>query len=133
MRIVYVEDDEDNFYVVQQRLSRAGYTVVAASDGERGFAVIATERPDLVLMDLSLPGLDGWELTRRLKSEPATTHSPVIALIAHAMTGNREKPLAAGCDDDDSKPVDFARLRGKIETLLGTTPAADAGGSAPAP
>ena len=131
MKILYVEDNEDNVYVVQQRLARAGYTVLVAPDGERGLAMTAAEGPDLILMDLSLPGLDGWEVTRRLKSAPATKHIPIIALTAHAMTGDREKALAAGCDDYDSKPVDFARLRGKIEALLGPGRTADAGGPPP--
>ena len=131
MKILYVEDNEDNVYVVQLRLARAGYTVLVAPDGERGLAMAATERPDLILMDLSLPGLDGWEVTRRLKSWPATKHIPIIALTAHAMTGDREKALAAGCDDYDSKPVDFPRLRAKIEALLGSGRAPDAGSPGP--
>lgn len=124
MKILYVEDNEDNVYVVQQRLARAGYTVVVARDGEHGLAMAAVERPDLILMDLSLPILDGWEATRRLKAAADTRHIPIIALSAHAMTGDRERALAAGCDDYDSKPVDFARLRGKIEALLGSDRAA---------
>ncbi len=131
MRILYVEDNEDNVYVVEQRLTRAGYTLLIAADGERGLAMAAAELPDLVLMDLSLPGIDGWEVTRRLKSAPATKHIPIIALTAHAMTGDREKALAAGCDDYDSKPVDFARLRAKIEALLAPGRGADAGGPSP--
>ena len=131
MKILYVEDNEDNVYVVQQRLVRAGYTVLVAPDGERGLAVTAAERPDLILMDLSLPGLDGWEVTRRLKSAAATRHIPIIALTAHAMSGDREKALAAGCDDYDSKPVDFARLRAKIEALLGTRRPGGSGGPPP--
>jgi CheY-like chemotaxis protein len=118
MKILYVEDNEDNVYVVQQRLTRAGYAVQVAADGEQGLAMVAADRPDLILMDLSLPGLDGWEVTRRLKASPDTRHIPIIALTAHAMTGDREKALAAGCDDYDSKPVDFGRLRAKIQALL---------------
>ena len=106
MKILYVEDNEDNVYVVQQRLGRAGYTVVVAPDGERGLVMTETEQPDLILMDLSLPGLDGWETTRRLKAAPATKHIPIIALTAHAMTGDREQCLAAGCDDYATKPID---------------------------
>ena len=132
MKILYVEDNEDNVYVVQQRLTRAGYTVLVAPDGERGLAMAAADHPDLILMDLSLPGIDGWEVTRRLKAAPATRPIPIIALTAHAMTGDREKALAAGCDDYDSKPVDFPRLRAKIEALLGTRRGADAGESRPA-
>jgi CheY-like chemotaxis protein len=118
MKILYVEDNEDNVYVVRQRLTRAGYAVQVAADGEQGLAMVAADRPDLILMDLSLPGLDGWEVTRRLKASPDTRHIPIIALTAHAMTGDREKALAAGCDDYDSKPVDFGRLRAKIQALL---------------
>ena len=118
MKILYVEDNEDNVYVVQQRLTRAGYAVQVAADGEQGLAMVAADRPDLILMDLSLPGLDGWEVTRQLKASPDTRHIPIIALTAHAMTGDREKALAAGCDDYDSKPVDFDRLRAKIQALL---------------
>jgi CheY-like chemotaxis protein len=132
MKILYVEDNEDNVYVVQQRLTRAGYTVLVAPDGERGLAMAAADRPDLILMDLSLPGIDGWEVTRRLKAAPDTRPIPIIALTAHAMTGDREKALAAGCDDYDSKPVDFPRLRAKIEALLGSGRGADAGESRPA-
>jgi CheY-like chemotaxis protein len=132
MKILYVEDNEDNVYVVQQRLTRAGYTVLVAPDGERGLAMAAADRPDLILMDLSLPGIDGWEVTRRLKAAPATQPIPIIALTAHAMTGDREKALAAGCDDYDSKPVDFPRLRAKIEALLGTRRDAGAGEAHPA-
>jgi len=118
MKILYVEDNEDNVYVVRQRLTRAGYAVQVAADGEQGLAMVAADRPDLILMDLSLPGLDGWEVTRRLKASADTRHIPIIALTAHAMTGDREKALAAGCDDYDSKPVDFDRLRAKIQALL---------------
>ena len=118
MKILYVEDNDDNIYIVRNRLSRAGYTVIVAGDGEAGVAMARTEKPDLVLMDLSLPVLDGWEATRRLKAAPETCDIPVIALSAHAMAGDREKALRSGCDDYDTKPVDFARLRGKIESLL---------------
>ena len=132
MKILYVEDNEDNVYVLQQRLTRLGHTVLVAADGERALAMTAAERPDLVVMDLSLPGLDGWEATRRLKSMPATRDIPVLALSAHAMAGDREKALAAGCDDYDSKPIDFARLRGNIDALLGHGRGADTGGPRPA-
>ncbi len=118
MKILYVEDNDDNVYVVMNRLGRAGFTVVVAVDGEQGLAMARKERPDLILMDLSLPGLDGWEATRRLKTDPATKDIPVLALSAHAMAGDREKALAAGCDDYDTKPIDFTRLRAKIEALL---------------
>ena len=122
MRILYVEDNDDNIYVVRNRLTRAGHTVLVATDGEQGVAMAAAERPDLILMDLRLPKLDGWEATRRLKAAPETKNIPVIALSAHAMTGDRENALAAGCDDYDTKPVDFARLRAKIEALRSREP-----------
>jgi CheY-like chemotaxis protein len=119
VRILYVEDNDDNVYVVKNRLTRAGFTVLVAVDGQQGLAMAAAERPDLILMDLSLPVLDGWEATRRLKAAGETKAIPVIALSAHAMAGDREKALAAGCDDYDTKPIDFARLRAKIAALLG--------------
>ena len=118
MKILYVEDNDDNVYVVKSRLTRAGYTVLVAVDGQQGVDMALAERPDLILMDLSLPVLDGWEATRRLKAAPETKAIPVIALSAHAMAGDREKALAAGCDDYDTKPVELARLRAKIDTLL---------------
>jgi two-component system cell cycle response regulator DivK len=118
MRILYVEDNDDNVYIVKKRLTRAGFTILVASDGEQGVAVATAERPDLILMDLSLPVIDGWEATRRLKAASETRHIPVIALTAHAMTGDREKALEAGCDDFDTKPVQMARLLGKIQALL---------------
>jgi len=118
MKILYVEDNDDNVYVVRNRLARIGHTVVVATDGEQGVAMAIAERPDLILMDLRMPGLDGWEATRRLKAHADTRHIPVIALSAHAMTGDRERALAAGCDDYDTKPIDFARLRGKIDAAL---------------
>jgi CheY-like chemotaxis protein len=118
MKILYVEDNDDNVYVVKNRLGRASFVVLVAADGEQGVAMATAEQPDLILMDLSLPVLDGWEATRRLKSAPETKHIPVIALSAHAMVGDREKALAAGCDDYDTKPVDFSRLRAKIDALV---------------
>ena len=118
MKILYVEDNEDNVYVLQQRLTRAGHTVLIARDGAEGIAMAQAERPDLIIMDLSLPVLDGWEATRRLKAAAETRAIPVIALSAHAMAGDREKALDAGCDDYDSKPIDIARLRAKIDALL---------------
>ena len=119
MKILYVEDNDDNVYVVRTRLTRVGHTVLVAVDGQRGLDMAKTERPDLILMDLSLPEIDGWEATRRLKAAPETKNIPVIALSAHAMAGDREKALEAGCDDYDTKPVDFARLRAKMDALLG--------------
>jgi two-component system cell cycle response regulator DivK len=117
-KILYVEDNEDNVYMLTRRLERAGFEVVVARDGEQGVAIAQAERPDLILMDLSLPVLDGWEATRRLKAAEATRAIPVIALSAHAMPGDREKALAAGCDDYDSKPVKLPGLLAKIRALL---------------
>jgi CheY-like chemotaxis protein len=118
VKILYVEDNEDNIYVLKNRFKRAGFTVVVATDGEQGVAMAATERPDLILMDLRLPVVDGWQATRRLKSQPETRHIPVIALTADAMTGDREKALAAGCDDFDTKPIEMPRLLAKVRALL---------------
>ena len=118
-KILLVEDNEMNRDMLSRRLQRRGYEVVTAVDGESGLALTRTEAPALVLMDMSLPGVDGWEATRQLKADPATRAIPVIALTAHAMAGDREKALAAGCDDFDIKPIDLDRLLGKIETLLG--------------
>ena len=118
MKILYVEDNEDNIYMLKSRLSRAGYTVIIATDGAQGVALAASERPDLVLMDLSLPVLDGWEAARRIKAAPETGRIPIIALTAHAMPGDQEKALAAGCDDFDTKPVEMPRLLGKIRALV---------------
>ncbi len=115
MKILYVEDNDDNVYVLEQRLTRQGHSVLIARDGARGVALAASEQPDLILMDLSLPVLDGWEATRRIKASPATRHIPVIALTANAMSGDRERALAAGCDEFDTKPVDFVRLLAKID------------------
>jgi two-component system cell cycle response regulator DivK len=118
VKILYVEDNEDNIYVLRQRLGRAGFAVLVATDGMQGLAMAAAEQPSLIIMDLGLPVLDGWEATRRLKSASETRHIPVIALSAHAMAGEREKALAAGCDDFDTKPVDLPRLLGKVRALL---------------
>jgi CheY-like chemotaxis protein len=117
-KVLYVEDNDDNVYVLKSRLTRAGFTVIIAGDGAQGVAMAVSEQPDLILMDLSLPVLDGWEATRRIKAAPATKHIPVIAITAHAMTGDREKALAAGCDDFDTKPVELPRLLEKIRALL---------------
>ncbi|HEV8230520.1 MAG TPA: response regulator [Candidatus Limnocylindria bacterium] len=117
MKILYVEDNDDNVYVVKSRLTRWGHTVLVAVNGRQGIELALAERPDLILMDLSLPELDGWEATRRLKAAAETKAIPVIALSAHAMAGDRERALAAGCDDFDTKPIDFVRLRGKIDAL----------------
>lgn len=117
-KILYVEDNEDNVYMLRGRLTRAGFAVVVASDGEQGVMLAVSETPDLILMDLSLPVLDGWEATRRLKVAPQTHAIPVIALSAHAMEGDRDRAFAAGCDDYDIKPIDFPQLLEKIRTLL---------------
>ncbi len=118
VKILYIEDNEDNLYMLSNRLMRRGYEVVSARDGERGIAMAGSEAPALILMDLSLPVIDGWEATRRLKTEPLTRNIPVIALSAHAMAGDREKAIAAGCDDYDTKPVELPRLLEKIAALL---------------
>jgi len=99
MKILYVEDNDDNIYMLRSRLVRAGHTVIVATDGAQGVAMAASEQPDLVLMDLSLPVVDGWEAARRIKVSPETSRIPIIALTAHAMSGDQEKALAAGCDD----------------------------------
>jgi CheY-like chemotaxis protein len=117
-KILLVEDNEMNRDMLSRRLIRSGYEVVLAVDGEQGVALAASGRPDLVLMDMSLPVLDGWEATRRLKADPATREIPVIALTAHAMAGDEKKAREAGCDDFDTKPVEFTRLLSKIEGLL---------------
>jgi CheY-like chemotaxis protein len=120
-KVLYVEDNDDNVFVLKSRLTRAGFTVIVASDGAQGVAMAASEQPDLILMDLSLPVLDGWEATRRIKAAPETKHIPVIAITAHAMTGDREKALAAGCDDFDTKPIELPRLLEKIRALASRT------------
>jgi two-component system cell cycle response regulator DivK len=117
-RILLVEDNELNRDMLSRRLQRKGYDVMIAMDGEAGVTMAASERPDLILMDMSLPVLDGWEATRRLKGMRETAAIPVIALTAHVMAGDRDKALDAGCDDFDAKPIDFERLLGKMQALL---------------
>jgi CheY-like chemotaxis protein len=117
-RILLVEDNEMNRDMLSRRLQRKGYSVLIAVDGEQGLATAYSEMPDLILMDISLPFIDGYEVTRRLKANPRTKHIPVIALTAHALLTDRDKALRAGCNDYDTKPVDFTRLTEKIETLL---------------
>ena len=117
MKILYVEDNEDNIYMLERRLKRSGFTVSIARDGADGVLKAGSEQPDLILRDLSLPVLDGWEATRQIKANASTSHIPLIVLTANAMTGEREKALAAGCDDFDTKPVEFERLLGKIYAL----------------
>lgn len=117
-RILYVEDNDDNVYMLSRRLKKLGFEVSVASDGEQGIAMARREKPDLILMDLSLPLLDGWEATRRLKGASDTRSIPIIALSAHTMVGDRERALTAGCDDYDAKPVVLESLLEKIEALL---------------
>jgi two-component system cell cycle response regulator DivK len=118
-KILLVEDNEMNRDMLSRRLQKQGYEVVMAVDGEEGVAKAQSEAPALILMDMSLPGIDGWEATRRLKAAPQTQSIPVIALTAHAMSDDRDRALAAGCDDFDTKPVELARLLSKIQALLG--------------
>jgi CheY-like chemotaxis protein len=117
-RILLIEDNEMNRDMLSRRLQRRGYEVLMALDGGEGVAMAQAQLPDLILMDMSLPVVDGWEAARRLKAEPATQAIPIIALTAHAMSGDRDRALEAGCDDYDTKPVELARLLEKIEALL---------------
>ena len=119
LRILYVEDNEDNAYMLKTRLELTDeFEVLVAEDGEKGCEIVAAKRPDLILMDLEMPVVDGWEATRRLKSKPDTRDMPVIGLSAHALAGEREKAFAAGCEEFDTKPVEFDRLLGKIRKLV---------------
>ena len=120
-KILIVEDNEMNRDMLSRRLIRRGFEIVMAVDGAEGIAAVKTETPDLVLMDMSLPVVDGWEATRRLKDDAATRAIPVIGLTAHAMAGDRDKVIEAGCDDYDTKPVELPRLLQKIESLLART------------
>jgi two-component system, cell cycle response regulator DivK len=117
-KILLVEDNEMNRDMLSRRLMRKGYEVVMALDGQQAIQMAASEKPDLILMDMSLPVIDGWEATRQIKSEAATRRIPVIALTAHAMSGDREKALEAGCDDYDAKPIDLPRLLQKMMAVL---------------
>jgi two-component system, cell cycle response regulator DivK len=117
-KILLVEDNEMNRDMLSRRLARRGYDVVVAVDGIQGIQVAKTEMPDLILMDMSLPVLDGWEATRQLKAAPETHAIPIIALTAHAMSGDRERAIAAGCNDYDTKPIEFPRLLGKIQAFV---------------
>jgi CheY-like chemotaxis protein len=117
-RILLVEDNEMNRDMLSRRLQRRGFEILMATDGEEGIQVANAEHPDLILMDMSLPLMDGWETTRLLKSSSSTSSIPVVALTAHAISGDREKALAAGCDEYDTKPVDLQRLLEKIQLLL---------------
>src|SRR6516162_7786317 len=119
IKILYVEDNDDNVYMLKLRFEVVeGFEMLVAEDGAAGCAKAIAEKPDVILMDLDLPVVDGWEASRQLKSNPQTRHIPIIALTAHAMSGSREKALAAGCDEFDTKPVDFDRLLGKINSVL---------------
>ena len=118
-KVLYVEDNDDNVYMLKMHFELLdGYEFMTAADGEAGCAKALQERPDVILMDLDLPVVDGWKATRRLKDQEATRRIPIIALTAHAMSGSREKALAAGCDEFDTKPIDFDRLMHKIELVL---------------
>jgi two-component system cell cycle response regulator DivK len=118
-KVLLVEDNEMNRDMLSRRLTRRGFDVVFAADGKQGVALARSEKPDIILMDMSLPVMDGWEATRCVKADDATRSVPVIGLTAHAMSGDREKAIEAGCDDYDTKPVEIDRLIGKIERLLG--------------
>lgn len=119
IKVLYIEDNDDNIYMLKMRLELLDeFEVLTAEDGEKGCEMAAAERPDIVLMDLEMPGIDGWEATRRLKSNPDTRDIPVIALSAHALAGSREKALAAGCDEFDTKPVEFDRLVATLRRVL---------------
>lgn len=120
-KILLVEDNEMNRDMLSRRLERKGMQVLIAVDGEQGVAIAQTETPDLILMDMSLPILDGWSATRQIRATPETQAIPIIALTAHAMSGDRDKCLAAGCDDYDTKPIEFTRLLNKIQSLLNKT------------
>jgi CheY-like chemotaxis protein len=121
MKVLYVEDNEDNVYMLKRRLAKLQWEVLVAGDGAEGVAMAHEHHPDLILMDLSLPVMDGWEATRRIKDSEATRDIPVIALTANAMAGDKEKAMQAGCDDFDIKPVDFPRLLDKIRAQLKST------------
>jgi two-component system, cell cycle response regulator DivK len=120
-RILLVEDNEMNRDMLSRRLIRSGYEVFLAVDGQQGADMALSEQPDLILMDMSLPVIDGWEATRRIKADDATRRIPIIALTAHAMAGDREKAMEVGCEDYDTKPVEMSRLLGKIAALLKST------------
>jgi CheY-like chemotaxis protein len=119
IRLLYVEDNEDNVYMLKMRLELLGdFEVVAAEDGEKGCEMALSEQPDIILMDLEMPVIDGWEATRRIKKDPKTQDIPVIALSAHALAGEREKAIASGCDEFDTKPIEFERLLATVRRLL---------------
>ncbi len=117
-KVLYVEDNDDNIYLLSRRLKRNGYDVVIAKDGQSAIDMAVAEKPDIILMDLNIPVIDGWEATRRLKASAETKSVPIIALTSHAMAGDREAALNAGCDDYDTKPIDFARLQDKMNAVM---------------
>ncbi len=119
IKVLYIEDNDDNVYMLKMRLELLGdMEVLAAEEGEKGCELAVSERPDIILMDLEMPGIDGWEATRRLKSNPQTRDIPIIALSAHALAGSRDKALAAGCDEFDTKPIEFDRLVATLRRVL---------------
>jgi two-component system cell cycle response regulator DivK len=119
IRLLYVEDNDDNVYMLKMRLELLGdFEVLAAEDGEKGCEMALSEQPDIILMDLEMPVIDGWEATRRIKNDPKTQVIPVIALSAHALAGEREKAIASGCDEFDTKPIEFERLVATVRRLL---------------
>lgn len=126
-RILLVEDHEEIWDFLSRRLKRRGYDVVVATDGQAGVDKARSDRPDIVLLDMNLPVMDGWTAAGEIKKDPSTAAVPIIALTAHAMSGDRDKAIAAGCDDYHAKPVDFSRLLGQIEALTGGAPAAAGG------
>jgi CheY-like chemotaxis protein len=119
IKLLYVEDNDDNVYMLKMRLELLGdFEVLAAEDGEKGCEMALSEQPDIILMDLEMPVIDGWEATRRIKKDPKTQDIPVIALSAHALAGEREKAIASGCDEFDTKPIEFERLVASVRRLL---------------
>jgi len=118
VKVLYIEDNDDNAFVIETRLGTLNHEVIVATDGRSGIERARIEQPALILMDLSLPVMDGWEAARRLKTDEHTRHIPIIALTSHAMVGEREKAIAAGCDEFETKPIDFARLLEKIKSLV---------------
>jgi len=118
-KVLYVEDNDDNIFMLKMRLELLGdFEVLTAEDGEKGCAIAVSERPDIILMDLEMPVVDGWEATRRLKGDPQTRDIPIIALSAHALAGERQKAIAAGCDEFDTKPIEFDRLVATVRRIL---------------
>jgi CheY-like chemotaxis protein len=121
-KILIIEDTENNRILLTRRLKPKGHIIVSAEDAEKGIPLVASEKPDMILMDIGLPGMDGWTATRKIKDDPNTKHIPIIALTAHAMTSDREKAAASGCDSYETKPIDFNRLFEKMDALFGSAP-----------